>query len=100
MSLPTTVDGVLGRLREIQAELPARDGVAVFNGMYLTVTERIASTIAEATFRSPDAMTDLDVRFANLWLTAPPAAPCPRRGDPSSPPARPDGSRCSTPWPG
>jgi len=70
MSLPTTVDGVLGRLREIQAELPARDGVAVFNGMYLTVTERIASTIAEATFRSPDAMTDLDVRFANLWLSA------------------------------
>ena len=38
--------------------------------MYLTVTERIASTIAAGTFRSPDTMADLDVRFAGLWLTA------------------------------
>ena len=45
MSLPTSVDGVIARLREIQAGLPADDGVAVFNGMYLTVTERIAATI-------------------------------------------------------
>jgi hypothetical protein len=70
MSLPTTVDGVLARLREIQAGLPAADGVAVFNGMYLTVTEHIASTITSGTFRSPDAMADLDARFAGLWLTA------------------------------
>ena len=70
MSLPTSVDGVIARLREIQAGLPADDGVAVFNGMYLTVTERIAATIRAGTFRSPETMTDLDVRFACLWLTA------------------------------
>jgi hypothetical protein len=70
VNLPTTVDGVVARLHEIQAGLPAADGVAVFNGMYLTVTERIASILAEGTFRSPDVMADLDVRFADLWLTA------------------------------
>jgi hypothetical protein len=76
MSLPTTVDGVLTRMREIDAELPATDGVAVFNRMYLTVTERIAAILAttdeEATtgFRDPGAMADLDTRFAGLWLTA------------------------------
>ena len=70
MSPPTGVDGVIARLREIQAGLAAADGVAVFNGMYSTVTERIASTIAAGTFRSPDTMSDLDVRFAGLWLTA------------------------------
>jgi len=70
MSLPTTVDAVIARLREIQGGLPADDGVAVFNGMYLTVTERIATTMAAGTFRDPETMSDLDVRFAGLWLTA------------------------------
>ncbi len=60
---------------EIDAALPAGDGVAVFNRMYLTVTERIAEIIAlpgTATIRFQDAqvMADLDVRFANLWLAA------------------------------
>ena len=75
MSLPTTVDGVLARLREIDAELPSGDGVAVFNRMYLTVTERIAAIIARpgtdtTTFRHPPTMAELDVRFAGLWLAA------------------------------
>ena len=47
MSLPTTVAGVLARMREIDADLAAPDGVAVFNRMYLTVTERIAAIIAD-----------------------------------------------------
>ena len=75
MSLPTTVDGVVAQLREIDAELPGDDGVAVFNRMYLTVTERIAAIIARpgagtTTFRDARTMAELDVRFANLWLTA------------------------------
>ena len=74
MSLPTTVDGVLSRMHDIEAALPSGDGAAVFNAMYLTVTERIGATIAKAgavgapTFHDPVAMADLDVRFANLWL--------------------------------
>ena len=75
MSLPTTVDGVIDRLREIDADLPRADGVAVFNRMYLTVTEQIAAILASpggtsAGFARGDTMAELDVRFANLWLAA------------------------------
>jgi hypothetical protein len=75
VSLPKTVDGVIARMWEIDAALAAEDGVAVFNRMYLAVTERIAEIIAlpgPATTRFQDAqvMADLDVRFANLWLAA------------------------------
>jgi hypothetical protein len=75
VSLPTTVDGVVARMREIDAQLPEKDGVAVFNRMYLTVTERIAAIIAEpgsapAPFRDAETMAELDVRFACLWLKA------------------------------
>lgn len=74
MSVPTSVEDVIARLREIDAALPADDGVAVFNRMYLTVTERIAEIIARPaaapTFRDPRVMADLDVRFAHLWLAA------------------------------
>jgi hypothetical protein len=75
VSLPTTVDGVLERLRDIDSSLPRGDGVAVFNRMYLTVTERIAQVIADSArrtvrFEGAEVMADLDVRFANLWISA------------------------------
>lgn len=75
MSLPTTVSGVIERMRELDAGLDPADGVAVFNRIYLTVTERIETILAapgRATVRFADAgtMAELDVRFANLWLTA------------------------------
>ena len=79
MSHPTTVDEVIARLRAIQATLPVDDGVAVFNGMYLTVTERMAALIGDSgdgtrsasdTFADPRTMSELDVRFASLWLSA------------------------------
>lgn len=75
VDLPTTVSGVIARLREIDAELSTDDGVAVFNRMYLTVTERIAAVLAgpagsPTTFHDPETMVALDVGFANLWLAA------------------------------
>src|SRR5215467_13495236 len=75
MSAPTSVDGVIARLREIDAALPATDGVAVFNRMYLAVTERIAAVIADpdsdsAVFRDAATMAELDGAFANHWLSA------------------------------
>lgn len=69
-SLPTTVTGVLDRLRAIQRTLPASDGVAVFNGMYLDVTERVAAAIDADDFADAAFMAELDVRFANRWLLA------------------------------
>lgn len=73
MTQPTTVAAVVARLHEIDASLPADDGVAVFNRMYLTVTERITEVLADSAsrlFGDAATMADLDVRFANLWLAA------------------------------
>lgn len=65
---------VIARMRQIDAELPSEDGVAVFNRVYLTVTERIGELLADpdagGVFSDPETMHDLDVRFANLWLDA------------------------------
>jgi hypothetical protein len=74
VNLPTTVEGVVARLQEIDVALAADDGVGVFNRMYLAVTERIAEILArpaaDTVFAHARVMADLDVRFANLWLTA------------------------------
>ncbi len=76
MPQAATVDEVLTRMRGIDASLPAGDGVAVFNRMYLTVTERIAAGLAsggagQATpFHDVPSVTDLDVRFADLFFRA------------------------------
>lgn len=74
MSVPTTVAGVIERLREIDSLHEPGDGVAVFNRMYLTVTERIGAMIDGSSGPSPftddETMAELDVRFAGLWLHA------------------------------
>ena len=74
MTVPTTVAGVIARLREIDDELEPSDGVAVFNRMYLTVTERIGAMLDGSSGPSPftddQTMAELDVRFAALWLHA------------------------------
>ncbi|MGV9845650.1 DUF5995 family protein [Streptomyces fungicidicus] len=55
-----SADGVVSRMRALDAALPARDGVAVFNRVYLAV--------AEAADRR--AAITLDVRCAERYLTA------------------------------
>lgn len=67
----SAVDEMLDRLREISADLPAGDGAAVFNAMYLRVSERIAMELeAGSTFRDGAFMAELDVRFADFWIAA------------------------------
>ena len=74
MSVPRTVAGVIERLREIDSLHEPSDGVAVFNRMYLTVTERIGAMLDGSSGPSPftddETMAELDVRFAGLWLHA------------------------------
>ncbi|MFG2848021.1 DUF5995 family protein [Kitasatospora sp. NPDC048296] len=67
---PVTVEEVVGRLREIAAELPPADGVAVFNRAYLTVTEAVRDRLAGGYFADPAAMAELDVVFAGRYLLA------------------------------
>ncbi|AXI80754.1 DUF5995 family protein [Peterkaempfera bronchialis] len=64
------LDGVVARLRELDGRLPPGDGVAVFNRMYLTVTEEIRDRLAGPCFGDPAAVAELDVVFAGRYLTA------------------------------
>ncbi|MFE0801636.1 DUF5995 family protein [Streptomyces sp. NPDC058812] len=65
-----TVDTVLSRMRALDTTLPARDGVAVFNRVYLTVTEAVDRHIDTGRFTDARAATALDVRFAERYLAA------------------------------
>ncbi len=72
---PSVVGEVVDRLREISLALPEGDGAAVFNRIYLSVTERIAIELESgSTFRDKAFMAELDVRFAGLWFAAHDAA--------------------------
>ncbi|MGW4022307.1 DUF5995 family protein [Streptomyces sp. NPDC005009] len=66
----TAVDGVVSRMRALDAALPARDGVAVFNRVYLAVTEAVDRRIDAGRFPDARAAIALDVRFAERYLAA------------------------------
>ncbi|CAL9393804.1 DUF5995 family protein [Streptomyces sp. enrichment culture] len=74
-----TVDSVLSRMRALDASLPARDGLAVFNRVYLAVTEAVDRHIDGGRFADAAAATALDVRFAERYLAAVDAAAEDRR---------------------
>ncbi len=66
----TPVDAVISRMRALHANLPERDGVAVFNRVYLTVTEAVDRHIDGRRFPDARAAITLDVRFAERYLAA------------------------------
>ncbi|MFI2436637.1 DUF5995 family protein [Streptomyces sp. NPDC018693] len=74
-----TVDSVIARMRALDAALPARDGIAVFNRVYLTVTEEVDRHIDAGRFPDARAASTLDVRFAERYLAAVDAAAADRR---------------------
>jgi hypothetical protein len=65
----TPVDTVVSRMRALAANLPEWDGVAVFNRVYLTVTEEIDRRLDAGEFTDTEAAITLDVRFAERYLT-------------------------------
>ncbi|MFI6015221.1 DUF5995 family protein [Streptomyces sp. NPDC051243] len=75
----TPVDAVVSRMRALDAALPERDGVAVFNRVYLTVTEAVDRHIDGGRFADARAAITLDVRFAERYLAAVEAAEDERR---------------------
>ncbi|MDQ1712939.1 MAG: hypothetical protein QOE45_2389 [Frankiaceae bacterium] len=63
---PRDIGDVVARLTEIDASLPANDGVACFNRMYLTVTELVRDRLTAGFFADAATMGALDVTFADL----------------------------------
>jgi hypothetical protein len=74
-----SIDQVVARMQAIAAGLPASDGVASFNRMYLEVTELVRTRVADGFFRNPDVMIRLDVVFAGFYFAAVDAAAAGRR---------------------
>jgi hypothetical protein len=61
---------VIARMQSIDAALPAHDGVACFNRMYLDVTQQVEQHIEAGAFSDPAFLTSLDVVFADLYFAA------------------------------
>ncbi|CAL9388876.1 DUF5995 family protein [Streptomyces sp. enrichment culture] len=74
-----TADTVLSRMRALDTALPPRDGVAVFNGVYLTVAREAGLRTEGGRFTDVRGATALDVRFAQRYLAAVDAAEDGRR---------------------
>ncbi|MFF5498860.1 DUF5995 family protein [Streptomyces aquilus] len=66
----TPVDTVVDRMRALDEALPERDGIAVFNRVYLAVTEAVDRGIDNGRFPDARAAITLDVRFAERYLRA------------------------------
>jgi hypothetical protein len=57
-------------MQQIEAALPASDGLACFNRMYLEVTQDVQGHIGQGFFADPAFLGSLDVVFANLYFHA------------------------------
>lgn len=70
---------VVARMRGIGAALPGRDGVAVFNRVYLAVTVELDHRLDGRYFADPAVAGELAVRFAERYLAAVDAVAAGRR---------------------
>jgi len=73
----TSVAEAAARMEAIGAALPAGDGLACFNRMYLEVIRAVSADLGRGFFADPAFMTRLDVTFANLYFAAAEAAGTP-----------------------
>ncbi|MEY2570396.1 MAG: hypothetical protein QOE63_746 [Acidimicrobiaceae bacterium] len=64
------IDGVIERMQTIDSRLPAEDGVAEFNRMYLRVTREVGTAVKGTMFQNEEFLAHLDVVFANLFFAA------------------------------
>ncbi|WP_406403904.1 DUF5995 family protein [Streptomyces sp. NBC_00879] len=71
---PSPVDSVVERMHALRDDWPATDGVAVFNRVYLAVTQEIDRHIDGGGFPNRRAAVTLDVLFARRYLDAVDAA--------------------------
>jgi hypothetical protein len=67
---PATIAEVIAALEAIDGLLPETDGLKWFNWLYLTVTKAVDLNIGSGTWHNPAWLTQLDVVFAGLYLSA------------------------------
>lgn len=66
----TSVAEAISRMKDIDASLPAGDGIACFNRMYLEVTQQVDDRISQGYFADPAFMSSFDTSFANIYFAA------------------------------
>ncbi|GAA2103388.1 DUF5995 family protein [Streptomyces albiaxialis] len=67
---PVPIADMAARMRAVGAGLPVGDGVAVFNRVYLSVTEELERRLVGGHFADRAATGDLGARFAARYLDA------------------------------
>ncbi|WP_344049332.1 DUF5995 family protein [Streptomyces thermoalcalitolerans] len=67
---PVAVDTVVARMRDLAATLPERDGIAVFNRVYLGVVETAGRRPTAHRAGGPRSRAALEVHLAERYLTA------------------------------
>lgn len=66
----STIPEVIARMEAIDASLDRKDGVAIFNRLYLQVTLAVDTASAGTVFEGPAFVARLDVAFAGLYFDA------------------------------
>jgi hypothetical protein len=64
------MDDAIARMQQIDAALPASDGLACFNHMYLGVTQQVKTQVTAGFFADAAFLERLDVVFANIYFAA------------------------------
>jgi hypothetical protein len=66
----STIPDVIARMRAIDASLPRKDGVAIFDRLYLQVTLAVDEASTGTAFENRQFLERLDVVFAGLYFDA------------------------------
>ena len=69
-ALVSTIPDVIARMQAIDGALPRKDGVAIFNRLYLQVTLAVDSASTGTEFENRAFLDRLDVVFAGLYFDA------------------------------
>ena len=64
------MDEAIVRMQQIDAALPASDGLACFNKVYLDITQQVEHQVTAGFFADPAWLGRLDVVFANIYFSA------------------------------
>jgi Family of unknown function (DUF5995) len=65
---PATIDQVIQIMEQLDAALPAIDGLKWFNLLYMKVTEAVRNSPPQGGWKSPEWLARLDVIFAGLYF--------------------------------